>query len=110
MEYHHLAGRANSSLTVTIDANMHRVLNDMQHDWPENTLRNQDGDPLIALAATLRGCIDMLMYVIHEVLSAIPVLLELLSEHLSKTHGRRWWETPEFAEWPSAVRRIVPAP
>src|SRR3954468_19656611 len=46
LEKHHLAGQHNLPDTTLIYANDHRILSDMQNDWPEATMRNPDRSPL----------------------------------------------------------------
>jgi len=93
IEGHHPAGRHNSHATVPIPVNDHRVLSDMQRDWPERTLRNPDGSPLLAAAATIRGWLDVLWLIVQRTVGHIPVLLESLDEGLRTTYGDRWWES-----------------
>jgi len=59
-ENHHLAGRANSPVTVRLSANEHRILTSLQRAWPTETLRNVWGDPRLIRAAWLRGVADLL--------------------------------------------------
>jgi hypothetical protein len=92
-EDHHYAGRRNDELTVPAPANDHRVLNDLQRDWPERTLRNPDESPLLASAAAVRGFLDILQVIIERMAVWIPVFLEWLDEELRRRHGDRWWET-----------------
>jgi hypothetical protein len=65
----------------------------MQRDWPERTLRNPDGSPLLAAAATIRGWLDVLSLIVQRTVGHIPVLLESLDEGLRATYGDRWWES-----------------
>jgi len=60
IEAHHIAGRANSSLTIPLGANAHRVLTVAQRAWPSTTLRNVERNRGIAIAAMLRGIADLL--------------------------------------------------
>lgn len=92
IERHHPAGRHNSHATVPIPVNDHRVLSDMQRDWPERTLRNPDGSPLLAAAAAIRGWLDVLWLIVQRTVGHIPALLESLDEGLQSTYGDRWWE------------------
>lgn len=63
IEAHHLAGRANSSLTIRIGANAHRFLTVAQRAWPSTTLRNVEHDRRIAIAALSRGVADLFVLV-----------------------------------------------
>jgi len=78
IEKHHPAGHNNDSFTVPIPANDHRILSDRQHDWPEQTLRNSKGDPVLRIAATIRGFMDLILELIKRTLGWIPEFLEEL--------------------------------
>jgi len=60
IERHHPAGRNNDPFTIPIPGNDHRILSDLQRDWPQDTLRNPTDSPLRKAAATMRGFLDML--------------------------------------------------
>jgi hypothetical protein len=92
IEQHHPAGRNNDSFTVPIPANDHRILSDRQQDWPEQTLRNPKGDPLLKIAATVRGVMDMFIELIRRTLGWIPEFLEALADFLVEELGNNWWE------------------
>jgi len=92
MDAHHVAGRANDPTTVNVPANDHTAeLTERQHDWPEQTLRNPDGDPLLRAAACLRGGYDTVVYLVKRVFLWIPRLLEAASEWLTRVLGRFYW-------------------
>ncbi len=91
-ERHHPAGRRNNQATVPIPGNDHRVLSDAQRGWPERTLRNPDGSPLLAAAAAIRGWLDVLWLIVQRTVGHVPALLELLDERLRAEYGDRWWE------------------
>ena len=93
---HHVAGKANSRVTVAIPANDHRaVLSVAQYDWPKATLENPNFCPLRAAAACIRGFIDTVHYLIDSLLRWIAEMLELLSELLVERLGPDWWfDTP----------------
>lgn len=95
-ERHHLAGRNNDPATAAIPANEHAILSDAQHDWPERTLRNPDGSPLLRAAGALRGWLDVLRVVLERTVGWIPDLLEFLDAALGKTLGDRWWEAADM--------------
>jgi hypothetical protein len=97
VEAHHLAGRRNSDYTLPLPANLHRVLSAQQQDWPEALRRNPDGSPLIALAAMLRGYLDLLHAALDRCIDALPDLLLQLDACLTQQCGDRWWERPDFA-------------
>src|SRR4051812_34101732 len=78
----HWFGQHNDPLTSPIPANDHRVLSELQAQWPEKTLRNPDGSPLLRIAAGLRGWLDVLRLLIERVAGWIPAALEQLDELL----------------------------
>ena len=85
MDNHHVAGRANSLLTISIPANDHRAeLSTAQYDWPRKTLENPDPNELLKRASFLRGFIDTNQYLVNSLLRPIPELLEELAEQLRK--------------------------
>lgn len=92
-EDHHIGGQHNDPFTVPIPANDHRRLNDMQNDWPERTLKNSDGSPLVGIAGLLRGWIDVLLLIIKQVLVKLPAALEDLNVCLTQSIGPAWWVT-----------------
>ncbi|MBN2113690.1 MAG: hypothetical protein JW785_06135 [Acidimicrobiia bacterium] len=92
VEAHHVAGRHNDPTVVMVPANEHRLLNDRQRDWPQATLRNPGGSPLLRGAATLRGWLDVLWLILTRLVAWIPAALEELDRLLTETVGSRWWE------------------
>jgi hypothetical protein len=67
MDAHHVAGKANSPVTVPVPVNDHRAcLSVAQADWPKSTLMNVHGSPLLAAAACVRGFVDMVFYLIER--------------------------------------------
>jgi hypothetical protein len=89
---HHLAGKANHTLTVPTPVNDHRAeLSVAQYDWPKITRENPDGCPLIAAAGCIRGFVDWVVYTVKHGLLWIAGLLEALSEFLAKVYGPKWW-------------------
>jgi hypothetical protein len=97
---HHVAGRANSSVTVAIPVNDHRaVLSVAQYDWPKATLENTDICPLLAAAACIRGFIDTICYLIDELLRWIAKMLEILSAVLNDRLGPQWWLNTPIAQF-----------
>ncbi len=91
-EDHHPAGEANSPLRIRTDGNEHRLLSDKQRDWPEETLRNRDGSPLLKIAALIRSWVDYLRQLLERGLERIPAALERLDQLLRNHFGERWWE------------------
>ena len=91
IENHHLAGRQNDPFTLSVPGNDHQILSDSQRDWPYETLRNPTGDPLVKIAATLRGWLDLLTVAIKRILGWIPEFLERVARYLVKALGPDWW-------------------
>ena len=60
VERHHLAGKNNYELTITVDANFHRRLSHLQYNWPPWVLRNPERSESIALLGLLLGVLDIL--------------------------------------------------
>jgi hypothetical protein len=75
MDRHHIAGRNNSPLTISIPANLHRLLSERQYDWPQGMLENPDRHALIRIAAMLQGFIDLLDCLVDRCLRPIPTML-----------------------------------
>lgn len=91
-DQHHPAGDANSPVTVPILVNDHRAeLSVAQYDWPQETLENSDGSPLLAAAASIRGYSDTNIYLIQNLLLRSPEILEELDAFLAKERGPKWW-------------------
>lgn len=100
MDRHHLAGRANSGVTIPIPANDHRaVLSVAQYEWPRETLENPRGCPLLVTAGLIRGSIDLDSYLIDEFLRPTAHTLEILSAVLVKQLGPQWWHKTPLAEF-----------
>jgi hypothetical protein len=59
VERHHIAGRNNLSLTITIDANLHRRLSHLQYNWPPWILRNPRRSALISVTGLMLGLLDL---------------------------------------------------
>lgn len=93
LDGHHVAGEANSPVTIPIPVNDHRAeLNVAQYDWPSKTLQNPNGSPLLATAASIRGYSDTNSYLIRTLLLTNPELLEELDDFLVKIRGPEWWK------------------
>jgi hypothetical protein len=91
VEQHHIAGRHNDPTTAPLPGNAHRLVSDEQRAWPEETLRNPDGSPLLTEAAWDRGSLDVLRLICDHV-SPRAVILEDLDRKLTDLLGPRWWE------------------
>ena len=89
---HHVAGKANSPVTIQVPVNDHRArLSVAQYDWPKRTLENPDGSPLLAEAACTRGYIDTNDYLVEKLLLPKAEMLEGLDAYLEKKLGPKWW-------------------
>jgi hypothetical protein len=92
MDNHHVAGKANSPVTIPVPVNDHRArLSVDQYDWPKRTLENPDRSPLIAAAGCVRGFTDTVIYLVESVLGWIAAALEALDECLTELYGSKWW-------------------
>lgn len=93
LDAHHVAGEANSPVTIPIPVNDHRArLSADQYEWRKGTLENPKGSPLRAAAARIRGFIDVVYYLIEKLLLGIPELLEELDDLLVTIRGPEWWK------------------
>lgn len=92
-EQHHLIGRHNDpNLKAPLPGNAHRILSEMQNvTWPQETLRNPDGSPLLKASAAIRSFLDFLRMLIDYVLGWVPPFLEGLHEWLVASEGERYW-------------------
>src|SRR6185437_4164906 len=92
VDRHHFAGKANSPVTVSVPVNDHRArLSVAQADWPKATLTNPQGSPLRVAAASVRGFVDTVLYLVEAGLRWVADMLEQLDEYLLKKLGPRWW-------------------
>ena len=91
LEEHHSAGQHNDPQTAAMPGNEHRIASELQYAWPEGTLRNPDGSPLLRAAAALRGWLDLLYLVMVRTVAWIPAFLEQLDAFLRERLGPRWW-------------------
>lgn len=96
---HHPAGRANHRLTIPIPANDHADLSEAQRSWPKTTLENSDRSPLLAAAACIRGLVDIVRYLMDQLLLWIAQFLEMLDAFLRSQFGPKWWTKKEFLEF-----------
>jgi hypothetical protein len=100
MDNHHIAGEANSPVTIPVPVNDHRAeLNSAQEDWPKETRENPDGSPLLAAAGCIRGFIDYILYLIEKGLHWVADLLEKLDAHLVNKLGPQWWANTEIEQF-----------
>ena len=97
---HHVAGEANSPVTIPTPVNDHRAeLNVAQYDWPKETLENPRGSPLRAAAAGIRGFVDTVLYLIEKGLLWVADMLEKLDAYLVKALGSTWWLNTEVEQF-----------
>jgi hypothetical protein len=90
LDDHHVAGEANSPITIPVPVNDHRAhLSVEQYNWPRQTLENPNGSPLLAAAASLRGYSDTTIYLLEMLLH--PEMLEALDALLNEQLGPKWW-------------------
>lgn len=89
---HHVAGKANDPITISVPVNDHRArLSADQMDWPKETRENPDGSPLLAAAAGIRGFVDTVEYLLEKLLLRHAAILEETDAYLVRTLGRKWW-------------------
>ena len=94
IELQHPPGHNNDSqFTVPMPGNLHRLMDEAKRDWPERTLRNPEGSPMLKAAASVRAVIDWLRLIIHRMLGWVPEFLEAADAKLSELHGPQWWIT-----------------
>jgi hypothetical protein len=97
MDNHHIAGKANSPITIGVPVNDHRAeLTVAQQDWDKKTLENPDGSPLLSGAAHIRGFIDTHIYLIKTFLLWVAEMLEMLDPLLISILGPKWWEKTDL--------------
>lgn len=99
VEGQHPQGQRNDpEATVPMAGNDHRVWDDAKRDWPERTLRNPDGSPLLKIASGIRSLLDFLRLLFEKLLGWAPAFLERLDEALRSHFGDKWWESLGLGE------------
>jgi len=99
VERQHPAGRRNDpTFVVPMLGNLHRLMDEDKRDWPERTLRNPEGSPMLKAAACVRAVADWLRLIIERLLGWVPTFLEAVDAAFTERHGPRWWETLGLAE------------
>jgi hypothetical protein len=96
IDLHHPPGRANDSTTLPIGANDHAALSEAQRAWPEQTLENPDGSPLLAIASRIRSHSDLVEYLTQNPLLRSAPFVEDLDAILTAQFGRKWWTKQSF--------------
>jgi len=106
-DFHHVAGQANSPITVPVPVNDHRAeLTRAQERWPKQTRENPERSPLLAAAAAVRGFCDQVVYLLERTVLWIADLLERADELLRDRLGKQWWvQTPVEAYAPTGGGR-----
>ena len=98
-ETHHVAGKANSPITIEVPANDHRAaLSAAQHEWTPGTLGNADGSSLLRLAAALNGTADIIEELIVRLIRECVAFIEKLDGWLCEKYGL-WWKGSPFDGW-----------
>jgi hypothetical protein len=99
-DQHHVAAGANSHAKTPIWVNDHvAILSDLQFDWPEATLENRDGSPLLAAAGRTRGYTETNEYLSDTLLRKSAEMLEALDKYLVKRLGPNWWRGTELEKF-----------
>jgi hypothetical protein len=92
VDWHHVAGKSNSPITIPVPVNDHRArLSADQYDWPRKTLENPKRSPVLAIAAATRGFIDTNAYLMEKLLYETAEMLEALDFFLEERLGPNWW-------------------
>jgi hypothetical protein len=96
----HVAGKANSPITVPAPVNDHRArLTVDQYDWPKTTLENSERSPLLTRAGCIRGFADTIVYFIETFLLPGAELFETLDAYLGWKLCSKWWKDPELTRF-----------
>ncbi len=100
VDHHHIAGKPNSPITISVPVNDHRAeLTVAQRDWPPETRENPDRSPVLAAAAGIRGFVDSVVYLIEHSILWIAEMLEMLERVLRAERGPGWWKTTEVERY-----------
>jgi hypothetical protein len=98
-ETNHIAGKANSPITVEVPTNDHRMLSDAQYEWPPNVLQNPDGRPVLKAAGFIAGAADFIQDLIVRGMRSVVDFLQKLDAWLCEKVGRFWWKGSDFEGW-----------
>jgi hypothetical protein len=97
---HHVAGEANSPITIEVPANDHRAaLSSAQYEWPPKTLQNPDGSPILRMAGAVRGATDFISELVTRFLTSCARGLELLDTVIRQKLGDAWWIGTPIEDW-----------
>jgi len=92
-EGQHPSGRNNlRDAVMAMPGNDHRFMDEPKRDWPERTLRNPEGSPLLAASAAMRSVHDWCLFIVERLIGRWPQFLEWLDGQLSERYGVKWWE------------------
>ncbi len=90
LERHHVAGQANSTVTVWICRNCHGDVSDRQEDLEPDLRSNRNPDPLLRQAAAFQGAAVMLL-VLAIIMFAWSAWDVQASKDLTAAHGENWY-------------------
>jgi hypothetical protein len=71
----------------------------MQIDWKPQMLKNPSQSPVVKIAATCQGWLDVLAMLIERALGWIPLALLALDAALVQSLGEGWWMQPNFQQF-----------
>lgn len=97
-ETNHIAGKANSPITVEVPICDHRILSEAQYEWPPKTLQNPDGSPLLSIAGSMRGAADFIGELVVAFIYHLAEFVEEIDAWLCEQHGL-WWKGGPFDGW-----------
>ena len=63
-DQHPLGHHNDEQFSMPFLGNLHRAMDDGKRDWPERTLTNPDGSPLLKAAACVRSACDWLRMIV----------------------------------------------
>lgn len=101
-ESHHIGAKANSPIIVEVPITDHRVLSDLQYEWPPRVVNNPDGSPVLAVAGLLSGTADFIETLIVNGIRCVVDFLCKLDAWLREQSGHHWWKGTDFDGWQPA--------
>jgi hypothetical protein len=70
-------------------------------------LENPEKSPLLGAAACIRGFVDMVIYLIQQMLDWISEMLEALDARLTAEWGAKWWlQIDFFSRFPPGANSV----